>query len=96
MLRGNPDFHAAIGEPSIPLFGQPFWARVTYDAVTHDLRIYVQSLQAGAEEQLVLAATIDLAAEVGASSAWVGFTAATGGAYTKQDIYSWMVEAPGA
>jgi hypothetical protein len=94
VLRGNPDFHAAIGEPSIPLYGEPFWAEVNYDAANHDVRIYVQSLQAGAEEELVLEATVDLSAEVGASSAWVGFTGATGGVYSKQDIYSWMVQSP--
>ena len=96
VLHGNPDVHASVGEPSIPLYGRPFWARVNYDAATHDLRVYVKSLRAGAEEQLALETTVDLADGVGASSAWVGFTAATGGAYTKQDIYSWMVQAPGA
>jgi hypothetical protein len=96
VLHGNPDFHAAVGEPSIPLYGEPFWARINYDAAGHDLRIYVRSLQAGAEEELALEAPIDLAAEVGANSAWVGFTAGTGTAYSKQDIYSWMVQAPGA
>jgi hypothetical protein len=96
VLHGNPDVHAAVGEPSIPLYGRPFWARVNYDAANHDLRIYVKSLRAGAEEELALETTVDLAAGVGASSAWVGFTAGTGNVYSKQDIYSWMVQAPGA
>ena len=96
VLHGNPDVHAAVGEPSIPLYGRPFWARVNYDAATHDLRVYVKSLRAGAEEQLALETTVDLADGVGASSAWVGFTAGTGNLYSKQDIYSWMVQAPGA
>jgi hypothetical protein len=96
VLRGNPDFHAAVGGPSIPLYGEPFWVRVNYGAANHAVWIYVQSLQAGAVEELVLQATVDLSAEVGASSAWVGFTAATGGAYAKQDIYSWMVQASAA
>ncbi|WP_245664866.1 L-type lectin-domain containing protein [Actinoplanes subtropicus] len=96
VLHGNPDVHAAVGEPSIPLYGRPFWARVTYDAPTHDLRVYVQSLRAGAEEELALETKVDLAAGVGASSAWVGFTAGTGNLYSKQDIYSWMVQTPGA
>ena len=93
---GNPDFHAAVGEPSIPLYGRPFVARVVYDAATTDLQVYLKGLQAGEAEQLVLDHKVDLASEVGASSAWVGFTAATGGALSKQDIYSWTVQASGA
>ena len=69
---------------------------MNYDAADHDLRVYVKSLRAGAEEELALQTTVDLAAGVGASSAWVGFTAGTGTLYSKQDIYSWMVQAPGA
>jgi hypothetical protein len=96
VLGGNPDQHSAVGEPSIPLYGQPFWARVAYNADAHDLSVYVRSLRKGAKEQLALQTTVDLAAAAGASSAWVGFTGATGSALSKQDIYSWMVTAPGA
>ncbi len=96
VMHGNPDNHSAVGEPSIPLYGRPFWARVVYDAPSNDLRIYVKSLRAGSDEELALETTVDLADEVGARSAWVGFTAATGSALSKQDIYSWTVEAPGA
>jgi hypothetical protein len=96
VLAGDPDHHAAVGEPSIALYGQPFWARVSYDAGAKDLRIYVKSLRKGATEQLALQTEVDLAAQLGASSAWVGFTGATGGALSKQDIYSWIVQAPGA
>lgn len=96
VMGGDPDHHSAVGTPSIPLYGQPFWARVQYDADRHDLRVYVKSLRAGSEEELALETTVDLAGEVGSSSAWVGFTAATGSALSKQDIYSWMVDAPSA
>jgi hypothetical protein len=97
VMHGNPDDHSAVGEPSIPLYGRPFWARVVYDAPSHNLRIYVKSLRAGSSEELALETTVDLADEVGARSAWVGFTAATGSALSKQDIYSWTVDqAPGA
>ena len=96
VLAGNPDHHAAVGNPSIPLFGQPFLARVAYSAPGTELRVYVKSLQAGATEQLVLDHTVDLAAEAGASAAWVGFTGATGSALSKQDIYSWTVLGSGA
>lgn len=96
VLAGNPDHHAAIGDPSIPLFGKPFVARVAYSAPETELRIYVQSLQAGATEKLVLDHRVDLAAEAGGSSAWVGFTGATGSALSKQDIYAWTVLGSGA
>ena len=91
VLGGNPDHHTAVGEPSIPLYGKPFVARVAYSAPDTELRVYVKSLEAGATEQLVLDHTVDLAAEAGGSSAWVGFTAGTGSALSKQDIYSWTV-----
>ena len=96
VLGGNPDKHSVVGEPSIPLFGQPFWARVSYDAATDGLRVYVKSLRAGATEQLALDTKVDLSGEVGSDSAWVGFTGSTGNVLSKQDIYSWMVQAPRA
>jgi hypothetical protein len=92
VLGGNPDHHSAVGAPTIPLFGRPFTARVRYDAATYALQIYVKSLRAGAEEELALATTVDLAGEIGTASAWVGFTASTGLALSKQDIYSWTVD----
>ncbi|GAA2604839.1 L-type lectin-domain containing protein [Paractinoplanes durhamensis] len=96
VLGGNPDVHNTVAEPSIPLYGRPFLARVTYDADTNDLRVYVQSLRAGAEEQLALEDNVDLARQINDTEAWVGFTAATGSALSKQDIYSWSVQGFGA
>ena len=96
VLGGDPDQHAAASESALPLYGRPFLARVQYDAASTDLKVYIKSLQAGSTEQLALEHRVDLAAEVGASSAWVGFTAATGTALSKQDIYSWSVRASGA
>lgn len=92
VLAGNPDNHAAVAEPSIPLYGKPFVARVEYDAVIHALTIYIKAYRAGEEETLALATKVDLAKEVGASSAWIGFTGATGSVLSKQDIYSWTVD----
>jgi hypothetical protein len=91
-VNGDPDKYVVAANPSIPLYGRPFDARVTYDAGTKDLKVYVQSLRAGAQEELVLNQTIDLAAQVGASSVWAGFTGSTGKALSKQDIYSWSVQ----
>jgi hypothetical protein len=96
VVGGDPDHHAAVGDPAIPLYGKPFLARVAYDASNYDLKIYVKALHAGATEQLALEYTVNLAAEVGASSVWVGFTGGTGTALSKQDIYSWTVEGSGA
>jgi Bacterial lectin len=93
VLGGDPDHHTAVGNPSIPLSGRPFDARVVYDAPSTDLKVYVKSLRAGATDELVLDQKVDLAAEVGASSVWVGFTAGTGNVLSKQDIYSWTVQA---
>ena len=92
VMAGDPDTHAATGESSIPLFGKPFTARVAYAAETTTLSIFVKSLSAGSTEQLVLEKAVDLAAGVGTESAWVGFTASTGTALSKQDIYSWTVQ----
>ncbi|MGX6603081.1 L-type lectin-domain containing protein [Micromonosporaceae bacterium Da 78-11] len=96
VLGGNPDIHGAVSEPAIPLYGKPFIARVTYDAPARSLKVYLKSLRAGSVEQLMLDQNVDLAAHVGASSAWVGFTAATGAGISKQDIYSWTVQTPDA
>jgi hypothetical protein len=93
VLGGNPDEQSASAESSIPLYGKPFVARVAYDAETTNLQVYVKSLHAGSTEQLLLEQTVDLAGEVGDSAAWVGFTAATGTALSKQDVYSWTVHA---
>jgi hypothetical protein len=91
VLDGNPDVHAAVGTPSIPLYGRPFDARVTYDAAAKNLSVYVKAFRAGSPEQLVLQKTVDLATEAGGRSAWIGFTAGTGTDLSKQDIYSWTV-----
>ena len=96
VIGGNPDVHRAVGDPMIPLYGKPFLARVAYDPANYDLKVYVKALHRGSQEQLALQHTVNLAAEVDASSAWVGFTGGTGTALSKQDIYSWTVDASGA
>jgi hypothetical protein len=93
---GNPDVHDAIVPSPIPLEARPFIARVSYDAATKDLKVYLKPLRAGNPEKLVLEHTVDLATEVGASSAYVGFTGSTGSVLSKEDIYSWSLTTPGA
>ncbi|MEV4344625.1 L-type lectin-domain containing protein [Actinoplanes sp. NPDC049596] len=96
VLGGNPDHQAGTAESGIPLFGKPFAARVVYDADESLLQVYVKSLSAGAEEQLALEQEVNLADEVEDSEAWVGFTAGTGTALSKQDVYSWSLDGSGA
>ncbi len=93
VLGGNPDQHLVAAEAGLPLFGRPFVARVVYDAPTRDLKVYVKALRAGSLEQLMIDQSVDLADQIGADSAWVGFTGATGNVTSKQDIYSWTVKA---
>jgi lectin family protein len=96
VLAGDPDTHLVAAESGVPLAGRPFAARVAYDAPTRNLKVYVTSLRAGSTEQLMIDQTVDLAGDVGASTAWVGFTGATGNVTSSQDIYSWTLEAPDA
>ncbi|MEU4688175.1 L-type lectin-domain containing protein [Actinoplanes sp. NPDC023714] len=92
VLGGNPDRHAAIAESSIPLFGRPFHARIRYDAAAHTLKVYVKAK--GSPEELLLDHRVDIARSAGATSGWVGFTAATGDVTARQDVYDWTVDAP--
>ncbi|NMO53251.1 lectin [Actinoplanes sp. TBRC 11911] len=94
VMNGDPDVHTAVSEAPIPLYGKPFTAKVTYDAASHNLKVYVKSLHRGDTEQLLLEHTVDLTDAVG-DAAWVGFTAATGTALSKQDIYSWTLDGSG-
>jgi hypothetical protein len=94
VLVGNPDKHLVAAEANVPMSGRPFTARVAYDAPTRNLKVYVESLRAGTTEQLMIDQTVDLAGDIGASSAWVGFTGATGDVTSNQDIYSWTVQTP--
>ena len=94
VLGGDPDRHTAIAEPSIPLFGKPFQARVRYDAGAHRLKVFVRSLTAGATEEMMLDQSVDLTKGTGANQAWLGFTASTGNVTARQDVYDWTVDAP--
>jgi hypothetical protein len=96
VLAGDPDDHLVAAESGIPLSGRPFVARVTYDAPTRNLKVYVKSVRAGSTEELMIDQSVDVAGDVGASTAWVGFTGATGNYTSNQDIYSWTVSAPDA
>jgi hypothetical protein len=94
VLGGDPDTHAVVAESPLRLFGRSFVARVVYRAKAKELRVFVRTAPAGARERLMLTLPIDLAAALGAGTAYLGFTGATGSVSSKQDIYSWVVSAP--
>jgi hypothetical protein len=84
VLRGNPDYHLATAAPAVPLFGRPVDVQVSYDAPSHNLKVYV----GGAA---LLDQTVDLAGQLGGDRAWLGFTGATGDATSYQDVLVWSV-----
>ncbi len=73
--------------------GNPHTARITYDPPR--LSVYLDDFP-----EPVQAGSVDLTSIVGGDgTAWVGFTAATGGSYEKHDVLSWKFGAgprPGA
>jgi hypothetical protein len=95
-LGGDPDHHVAFAEAPLRIFGRSFVARVVYRPKPKELRVFVRPAAAGSRERLMLTLPIDLAAVLGGSTAYLGFTAATGSVSSKQDIYSWVVSAPRA
>jgi hypothetical protein len=75
---GTPNFYIADGNEHT--------ARIVYSAVNHTIKIYLDgSSQATATAPLNLSTTLSL----NQGRAWVGFTAATGGAVSSHDILSW-------
>jgi hypothetical protein len=96
VLGGDPDNHAAVVESPLRLFGRSFVARVVYRPKPRELRVFVRAAAVGARERLMLTLPVDLPATLGAGTAYLGFTGATGSVSSKQDIYSWVVSAPRA
>lgn len=62
-------------------------ARILYDE--GDIVVFLDDLRLP-----VLRVTIDLASEIGATSAWFGFTGATGGSFASVNVLNWRVETP--
>ncbi|AEV87792.1 lectin [Actinoplanes sp. SE50] len=96
VLGGNPDRHLKAVTASIPLYGKPFQARITYGGADHRLRVYVRGLYRTAKEKLMLDERVDVARETGVRAGWLGFTGATGDRVSHQDVYDWTVDAPQA
>ncbi|GGN60421.1 hypothetical protein GCM10010112_16680 [Actinoplanes lobatus] len=95
-LGGNPDQHIAAAEPSIPLLGKPFRARIRYDADAKRITAHVRALAPGATEELLLDESVDVAETTGVTHGWIGFTGATGDVTSRQDVYDWAVSTPRA
>lgn len=96
VLGGNPDRHHRTANPSIPLYGKPFQARITYSATANRLRVYVRGLYKSAKETLALDENVDVAHWAGVRDGWLGFTGSTGDRVSHQDVYDWTVAAPKA
>jgi hypothetical protein len=77
----------ASGEPNFYLKdNNVHTARVVYDATAHTLSVYLD----GSETATAVAnINLDETLNLDNGTAWVGFTAATGGAISNHDIHSW-------
>ncbi|WP_446875094.1 DUF4347 domain-containing protein [Phormidesmis sp. 146-35] len=88
LQNGNAAAHLALANPTFDLNGgNPVNAWVDYDAATDQLSVFLSEGTVKPTAAL-LSYTIDLASVVG-SSAYVGFTAGTGGTINSQDIENW-------
>jgi hypothetical protein len=70
--------------------GSIWSATVSYDGTTKLLNVFLQD-GGNAIEHLITDYSIDLAATLGTTSAFVGFTGATGAGYENQDILNWRL-----
>ncbi|MCU7726615.1 L-type lectin-domain containing protein [Actinoplanes sp. KI2] len=84
VLGGNPDVHLATAPTAKPLYGNTTTVKVVYDASAHRLLVF-------AGKDMALDQRVDVARELGAGRAWVGFTGATGDLTSIQDITNWAV-----
>jgi serine/threonine protein kinase len=90
--NGNIKNHLFWADPGFSLVGAPVGVWVEYDAASTTLAIYV-SRTADRPVNPLVTATISLAAIVGTSPAYVGFTAGSGDIAGVQDVLSWHLEA---
>jgi hypothetical protein len=66
--------------------GHVFRADMTYDGTT----LQVQLTDTSTNQSVSQGFPINIPTTVGASTAWVGFTGGTGGAYADQDVLTWV------
>lgn len=70
--------------------GDIWTATIDYDGSTNLLNVYLQD-NASAVQHLVNDMSIDLDAVLGTTSAFVGFTSATGSGFANHDILNWQL-----
>lgn len=70
--------------------GDIWTATIDYDGTTNLLDVYVQD-GAGAVQHVVNDMFINIATQLGTSSAFVGFTSATGSGWANHDILNWSL-----
>jgi uncharacterized protein (TIGR03382 family) len=84
----NGDVHSVLTADVSPFLndGNRWYAWVDYDGSTLSVRVNQTGVRPAAPQ---LAYEIDLAATIGTDTAYVGFTAATGGGYQNHDVIDW-------
>ncbi|MFI4854853.1 MAG: PEP-CTERM sorting domain-containing protein [Phycisphaerales bacterium JB065] len=77
---------ANISNPELDEFGDRWWAWVEYDGTTLEVRL---SLEDSRPTEPLLSTEIDLVDILGQTTAYIGFTSATGAAWANHDIIDW-------
>ncbi len=81
-------FGGGFLKPGCMSNGDVWTAKIGFDGTTKNLSVTVQD---GAGAVLnILNTTVDIAADLGSSTAFVGFTAATGSGFENHDILNWQ------
>lgn len=92
---GNSEVSESAVKSPVNLGASTFRARVTYDAATHALRVWLTPAGKKGYGKKLIDRRVDVAGVVGDSPISVGFTGATGTAYSYQDVVSWTLDVTG-
>ncbi|MEX2400267.1 MAG: hypothetical protein WD423_05805 [Rhodothermales bacterium] len=74
--------------------GDVWWVWIDYDGQVEQLSVRLSESEERPADAL-LSAEIDIPGVLGGTTAWIGFTAATGGGYQRHDILSWQFQTEG-
>lgn len=77
---------AVVTDPELDEFGDRWWAWVDYDGTTLEVRL---SLDDQRPADPIVSTEIDLVDILGQTTAYIGFTSATGAAWANHDIIDW-------
>jgi len=77
--------------PGSPLI--PYYVWIDYFGLSDSLEVRINSINSKPINSL-LSYTVDIPSVLGSTSAFMGFTAATGGAFANHDILTWNIETP--